>query len=77
MFHFLILFSDNCSFKKIVVKLNNVSVIKANEMKRFWKAGTEQKISTVEINSIYNTFKQYAEDPTALFQKNMNHATNQ
>lgn len=74
LFHLVILFTDNCSFKKIVVKSNNVSVMKINEMKHFWKAGTEQKMSAQEIDSVYQTLKQYTGGQNTSF--HMNHATN-
>lgn len=58
-FQSLIVFNDNCSFNKIEIHSQNVDVVKVKELKNYWKNDLDKKITTEEINKIYNALEKY------------------
>lgn len=58
-FHSLIVFTDKCSFNKIEIHSQNVDVLKFKELKNYWKNDFDKKLTTEEINKIYNVLEKY------------------
>ncbi|MFC7685991.1 nuclease-related domain-containing protein [Ureibacillus sp. GCM10028918] len=54
LFQSLVIFSNNCSFKKIEVHSPDVDVIKINELKTFWKDRIEHSLSKEQMMAIYS-----------------------
>lgn len=58
-FHSVIVFTDKCSFNKIEIHSQNVDVLKFKELKNYWKNDFDKKLTTEEINKIYNVLEKY------------------
>lgn len=58
-FHSLIVFTDKCSFNKIEIHSQNVDVLKFKELKNYWKNDFDKKLTTEEINKIYNVLEKH------------------
>lgn len=54
LYHSLVVFNNNSSFKKIEVHSQDVDVIKIDEVKTFWKDKTDPALSNDQIMSIYS-----------------------
>lgn len=75
LFHSIVLFTDSCSLKKIMTKSNNVTVIKVNELKRFWKKRTDKKLTVEDIQKIHHSLEQFVNIHQPSYKMNMDQAT--
>ncbi len=55
----LIVFNNNCSFKKIEVNSADVEVMKIDELKSFWKDKMEDALTKEQIMSIYSKLEPF------------------
>lgn len=74
-FHSLIVFTNHCSFNKIEIHSNQVDVIKANELKTFWKSETEEKLTKDDIIKIYQSLESYMSFKQGLNNVHLNNVT--
>ncbi|TSI06166.1 nuclease-related domain-containing protein [Lysinibacillus sp. BW-2-10] len=58
-FHSIVVFSNDCSFRKVIIHSDNTDVLKMKELKSYWKHSTEVILSDDEISNIYNELKKY------------------
>lgn len=59
LYQSLIVFSNNCSFKKIEVHSQDVEVLKIEELKKFWNYRVDQSLTKDQIISIYSKLEPY------------------
>lgn len=59
LYQSLIVFNNNCSFKKVEVHSLDVDVVKINELKTFWKNRTEHTLTNDQMMSIYSKLQPY------------------
>lgn len=76
LYRLVVLFSDQCAVKKIMISSKNVSVLKVNELKDFWKLKKEQILTTDEVNRIYQSLTPFVEVSNPSMQKKIGHVAN-
>lgn len=59
LYHSMIVFNNNCSFKKIEVNSPEVDVLKINELKIFWENRMDQSFTKDQMMSIYSSLEPY------------------
>lgn len=57
--HSLVVFSDNCSFKKVEVQSRNTDVLKIKELKAYWNDSMDKHLSKDEIMKINLDLNKY------------------
>lgn len=77
LFHSAVVFTNNCTIKKVVVKSNNVSVLHMRDLKDYWSNKLDRQVTNEEVNNIYNTLESLMASQKDTKPSNMNQtATN-